>query len=132
MIFPREGGDSIVTGIWKDDQYFGPVPKPPYQVIRTLSVPRWAIRKVNDTGGGVRIGIFLGGNYNTEVEGLSLASDSGEQFMLGSRYGLQNAIPPYTVTLRYRTWNQLHTQQHDVLFEFKINEPGTFEVTIHN
>ena len=132
MIYPRVGGDSIVTGIWKDDRYFGPVPQPPYQVIRTLSVPRYNIRKVMDLDSGIRVGLFLGGNYNTEIENFSMATDSGEQFIVGSRYGLQNAIVPYIVTIRYRTWNFLHTQQHDVLFEFRINEPGTFEVDIHN
>ena len=35
-------------------------------------------------------------------------------------------IPPY------RVWNQMHSQQHDVYFDFTINEPGTFEVTITN
>ena len=132
MTFPRVGGDSIVTGIWKDDEYLGPVPKPPYQVMRMLSVPRYTIRKVNEIGSVVTIGIFLSGSYNTDIDDFSLASDSGEQFTLGSRYGLQNAIVPYTVTLRYRSWNYLHTQQHDVIFEFRINEPGTFEVNIHN
>ncbi len=132
MIYPRAGGDSIVAGIWKDDRYYGPVSVPPYQVIRTLSVPRYTINKVNQQGSGVRIGLFLGGNYNVEIENFSLAYDTGEQFVIGSRYGLENAIVPYTVTVRYRTWNYLHTQQHDVLFEFRINEPGTFDVNIHN
>jgi hypothetical protein len=132
MIYPREGGDSIVTGIWKDNEYYGPIPKPPYVVTRTRSVVRSSIRKINDMGSGVRIGIFLGGNYNVEITDFSLASDSGEKIMLGQRYGIQNAIPPYKVYLKYRTWNYLRTQQHDVIFEFTINEPGTFEVTIHN
>ena len=83
-------------------------------------------------GSGVRIGIFLGGNYNVEITDFYMAHDSGEQFTLGQRVGIQNAVVPYSVSLKYRTWNHLKTQQHDVIFEFTINEPGTFEVTIHN
>ena len=132
MTYPREGEDSIVSGIWKDDNYYGPVPKPPYVVNRTMSVVRSSIRKINDMGSGVRIGIFLGGSYNVDITDFSLVSDTGEQVMLGSRYGIQNAIVPYKVYLKYRTWNHLRTQQHDVIFEFTINEPGTFEVAIHN
>ena len=132
MIYPREGEDSIVSGIWSGDNYYGPVPGPPYKVMRAQSVVRSTIRKVNDVGSSVRIGIFLGGNYNVEISDFSLVSDTGEQIILGQRYGIENAVVPYTVYLRYRTWNHLHTQQHDVVFEFTINEPGTFEVSIHN
>ena len=61
-----------------------------------------------------------------------MVSDTGSPMMLGQRYGIENAVVPYTVYLKYRTWNHLRTQQHDVIFEFTINEPGTFEVTINN
>lgn len=132
MIYPRTGEDSIVAGIWKGDKYYGSVPKPPYKVTRSMSVVRSSFRKINDMGSGVRIGIFLGGNYNVEITDFTMGYDSGEEITLGQRVGLQNAVVPYSVTLKYRTWNHLHTQQHDVIFEFTINEPGTFEVTIHN
>ncbi len=132
MIYPRAGEDSIVAGIWNDDVYLGPVPLPPYKIDRSMSVVRSSIRKINDMGSGVRIGIFLGGNYNVEIQDFSMVSDTGSPMMLGQRYGIENAIVPYSVTIRYRTWNHLRTQQHDVYFDFTINEPGTFEVTIHN
>jgi hypothetical protein len=132
MIYPTARGDSIVAGIWNDMEYLGPVPVAPYKIGRTRSVVRSSIKKLNEVGSGVRIGIFLGGNFNTEISDFSMAYDSGEEIFLGQRYGLQNAAVPYTVTIRYRTWNHLRTQQHDVLFEFTINEPGTFEVSIHN
>jgi hypothetical protein len=132
MIYPRTGEDSVVTGIWQGETYYGPVPVPSYKIGRTMSVVRYTIRKINDMGSGVRIGIFLGGNYNVELTDFSLVSDTGEQIMLGQRYAIQNAVVPYSVYLKYRTWNHLHTQQHDVIFEFTINEPGTFEVAIHN
>lgn len=132
MIYPRAGGDSIVSGIWKGDSYYGPVPGPPYKINRSMSVIRSSIRKINDIGSSVRIGIFMSGSYNVEISDFSMVSDTGSPMMLGQRYGIENAVIPYTVSLKYRTWNQLHTQQHDVIFEFTINEPGTFEVSIHN
>ncbi len=132
MTYPTTHGDSAVTGIWKDETYYGPIPIPSYKIDRSMSVVRWSIKKINNMGAGVRIGIFLGGSYNVGITDFTMASDTGEQMMLGSRYGIQNAIVPYKIYLKYRTWNQLHSQQHDVIFEFTINEPGTFEVSIHN
>jgi hypothetical protein len=132
MIYQRAGGDSIVTGIWKNDEYFGPVPVPSYKIIRTQSVVRYTFRKINDIGCGVRVGIYLGGNFNSELENFSMDADTGERFQDGQYFAIQNAIVPYTVYIKYRTWNHLHTQQHDVIFEFIINEPGTFQVSINN
>jgi hypothetical protein len=97
-----------------------------------MSVPRYTIRKINDMGSSVRIGIFLGGNYNTGITDFSMISDTGEPIKVGQRYGIENGHVPYTVSLKYRTWNHLYSQQHNVIFEFRINEPGTFEVNIHN
>jgi hypothetical protein len=132
MIYPRTGQDSIVTGIWKDDVYLGEEFVPPYKVTRVQGVIRSSVRKINEMGSGFRLGIYLAGNFNVELEEFSMASDSGNQYQTGRYYGIENAIVPYSVTIRYRTWNQLHTQQHDVIFEFTVNEPGSFEVSIYN
>lgn len=132
MTYPRTGGDSVVTGIWKDDIYAGAIPVPVYQINQSRSVPRYSIRKINETGNGVRIGLYLGGSFNSEIEDFSLASDTGEKYEANQRYCIDNAIVPYKVTIRYKTWNYFHTEQHDVVFEFTINEPGIFEVTINN
>lgn len=132
MTYPIAGGDSVVSGIWKDDVYMGEVPVPQYQIERSRSVLRSSIRQVNEMGSGIRLRIYLGGKTNSELEDFSMASDSGEQYQAGELTGIQNAIVPYSVSIKYRTWDQLHTQQHDVVFDFIINEPGTFDVTLHN
>lgn len=132
LIYPRVGEDSIVSGIWKDNIYMGAVPAPQYQIVRSRSVVRSSIRQINEMGAGIRLRIYLGGKINSELENFTMESDTGEQYHIGDLTGIQNAIVPYSVTIKYRTWNHLHTQQHDVVFEFKVNEPGTFDVTINN
>lgn len=132
MIYPGAGEDSNVTGFWKNDSFIGTNFVPPYKIIRSRSVVRSSIRKINEIDNGIRLRLYLGGAINSDISSFSMTSDTGEQFQTGELFGIENAIVPYTVTIKYRTWNHLHTQQHDVFFEFTINDPGIFEVTLHN
>lgn len=127
-----EGRDSVQAGIWKNDSYMGEIVLPAYKITRSTGVARSSISKSSDTGSGVRVNLLMAGRANTDIEGFSMVCGSGSQFISGNTYGLQDAAVPYTVSIRYRTWNQMHSTQRDVVFEFTINEPGTFDVTISN
>ena len=132
MTFPVESGESVLAGIWKAGIFMGETTPPPYLVSGIRNVTRYSIVKMNETDSGVRIALYLAGNFNVDIEDFSMASDSGEEYQAGRYVGLSNAMVPYTVTIKYRTWNTFHTSQYDVFFEFTINEPGLFEVSITN
>jgi hypothetical protein len=83
-------------------------------------------------GSGFSVGLYLAGSFNTDIDNLTIDPSSGQHFESGRKQGIENAIVPYTVSIRYRVWNTMHTSQHDVFFDFTINEPGTFDVTITN
>jgi hypothetical protein len=124
--------DSVVTGYWKANKYLGTEIIPPYKIIISRNVSRESITKTVETGNGVRIRIMLGGVDNSSVEDFSLAFSNGSEYRNVNVYGVQNCNVPYDVVVRYRSWNQLHTAQYDVLFEFTINEPGTWSVVLTN
>jgi hypothetical protein len=132
MIYPTVGEDSIVAGYWKKDEYVGTELIPPYRVTRNQGIIRYSIRKVNEVGSGFSVGLYLAGAFNTDVDNFTIDAISGQEFESGRKRGIENAIVPYSISIRYRVWNQMHSQQHDVFFDFTINEPGTFEVTITN
>jgi hypothetical protein len=132
MIYPPEQGDSIVSGYWKKDEYVGKVLIPQYKVTKNQGVVRYSIRKINEVGSKFSAGLYLSGAFNTDVDNFTMDASSGQEFESGRKRGIENANVPYTVSIRYRVWNTVHTSQHDVFFDFTINEPGTFEVTITN
>ncbi|MEN8229313.1 MAG: hypothetical protein ABFS38_14235 [Bacteroidota bacterium] len=132
MSYPTDGLDSIVTGIWKDDTYLGKELIPPYQITMSRGVIRSSIRKINEMGTGFRVAIYLAGKFNNDVEDFTMVCDSGEEYTSGRFIAIQNAILPYSVSIKYRTWNALHTSQSEVVFEFTINDPGTYEVSLTN
>ena len=75
---------------------------------------------------------MLGAVENTDITDLSLVYDSGQEYRSGSWMGIQNPLFPVSIKISYHTWNQLHTSQYYVIYEFTINEPGGWEVIITN
>jgi len=132
MTYLVESEESVVTGIWKAGVFMGETIPPPYQVSGIRNVNRYSINKINEMGSGIRVALYLAGNFNSDIEDFSMISESGEEYTTGRYVGLENAIVPYSVTIKYRTWNTFHTSQYDVFFEFTINEEGSFEVSITN
>lgn len=129
MVYP----DSIVTGVWKQDKYIGKEVIAPYKIIRSMSVTRYTVTKAPEKADRVQIKLTQAGRDNSSsVDDFSLAYDSGSEYRNGSYYGIDNVLFPVTVKVKYRTWNQLRTTQYDVIFEFLINERGSWDVVISN
>jgi len=124
--------DSVVTGYWKGNIYQGKELKPPYKITNIRNISRYTITKTVDRANEVRIKILMGGSDNTEIEEFALAYDSGTEYRMGNTFGIQNTSFPLYVKISYRTWNQMHTAHHDVIFEFTIYEAGTWDVIISN
>jgi hypothetical protein len=124
--------DSVVNGYWKDDKYLGEKLMPPFKITNSRSVSRSTITKSISSVNGVRIKILQGGSDNTTIEDFYLTYDSGDEYRMGNTFGIQNTLFPLDVKVRYRTWNQMHSAQYDVVFEFTIYDPGTWDVVITN
>jgi hypothetical protein len=125
-------GDTVVTGFWKENHYQGKVQLPSYMITLNRNVTRYTMTKSAGTGNDIRIKLMLGGGENMEIEDFSIASDSGSEYRNTGIYGIQSFTVPLFVKVSYRSWNQMHTAQYDVTFEFTINDPGTWNVTLTN
>ena len=128
MVYP----DSVVTGFWKEDKYMGKKVIAPYKIVTSMSVSRATIMKAQDKNNAVKIRIKQGGIDNIAIEGFTMAYDSGTEYRNGNYYGIENVRFPLNVKVKYRSWNQLMTSQYNVIFEFIINEPGSWDVVINN
>jgi len=124
--------DSTVTGYWREDRYLGVKLTAPYEIITNRSVDRYSVSKTRSTPNMVEIRITQGGADNTTISGLSLSFDSGSEFRMGNVFGIQNVNFPVIIKVIYTTWTQLHTVQFEATFEFRINEPGYWQVNISN
>ncbi len=125
-------GDTTITGYWKGNRYVGEELISSYVINSVLGVSRSTFKKSISTLEGVKLRIMQGGMDNITIEDFTLAYDSGDEYRNGPIFGIQNVQFPLRVYVRYRTWNQFHTTQYDVFFDFTINEPGSWDVVITN
>jgi len=128
MIFP----DSTVTGYWKADKYVGKEDTKPYEILQTRYVARSTFSKTANSPSQVKVRLTMGGSPNVTVQDFSMVYTSGDEFRMGTVYGIQNVTFPINVRITYLTWNVMHTVQTNVTFEFKINQTGNWDVNIQN
>lgn len=124
--------DSTLKGYWKADKYTGKEEFKKYQVIQSRYVARSSFSKTGNSPLQVKVRLTMGGLPNSTIQDFSMVYTSGEEFRLGTVYGIQNVTFPVNVRITYLTWNIMRTVQTNVTFEFKINEPGSWDVNIQN
>ncbi len=106
--------------------------KPPYRIVNSRYVSRSSVKRIVGHSNEVRIKIMQNGMDNTDIEDLFLAYDSGMEYRMGNIYGIENSRFPLYVKVTYKSWNTFHAVQFDVIYEFVIYSPGTWDVTICN
>jgi hypothetical protein len=129
--FNNEGRDTTITGLWRKDEYKGPVPKEP-NVLTSRGVDRYNFDRMSDIKNRVLIDIYQNGIRNRGIENFIIASSSGYKTNRGESIGYDEVTFPVTIKLNYTTWNKLGGIQVYVIFEFIIYEPGDWQVDIHN
>lgn len=126
-----DGKDSVIAGLWKQDEYKGPVPAKP-KVNYMTGVDRYTFLKYGDEQNRVLINIMQNGVPNTTIENFRMSSSSGVNTKLGTAVGYNYIVYPVTIKVNYITLNKLKAVKYTVIFEFTISEPGDWEVTINN
>ncbi len=123
--------DSTLTGLWIQDQYYGPMPIAP-RVISKTSIDRYTIYKQSDIKYRVLIDFMQNGMRNTGITNLLMSTSNGTETTLGNLIGYDYITFPVRIKVSYITPNKLHTTTFHADFEFEISEPGDWRVEITN
>ncbi len=130
LVLKVDGKDSLVTGIWKNDEYLGPPPDDPL-VLGKENIEKYSFTRLGDQP-KVMVDILLYGMPNTTIQRFSMAATSGNQIQVGRYIGYDNVIFPVLCKISYITWDDAPSSLHYTRFEFEISEPGDWLVVIHN
>jgi len=120
----------ITSGVWKDDAYIGEKVIPPYEITRNVNVTRYSLIKFENAFEEIKIKLLRGGVENAGIIEAYVTQSSGEDFRDGSVYGIQNPKFPLDVKIRFTATSALGTTRFDVFFDFRINEPGSWDVRV--
>ncbi len=126
--FKINNRDSVLDGLWKDDMYMGPEPKPP-SIVSKQNIEKVAFHR---NGDGSKVIISFGGVYHREVHNLAINSDSGVEFSNGMETGFDFVEFPFHCRILFTTSNSSQTFEQYCILEFIINQPGNWIVNITN
>jgi hypothetical protein len=130
--FTITGADTTLqTGQRKKGRKLENQPLPQYTIMTKQYVARSSFQKIG-AGHQVRLRIMKSGVINSDIEDFSMAYKMGNEYRTGNIIGIDNITFPFYNKVTYRSWNTFHSVQFDVIFEFTINEPGIWDVTINN
>lgn len=128
--YAEEGKEVILSGIWENDKYIGPVPEKP-KIQTSIGIERYSFQRQGD-GTQITVNLFINGSNNNSVENLSVVSSSGTLFRSGGTFGIQSVVYPLTCKVSYYSWNKMHTSRVYTRFEFEIKQEGRWVLNLHN
>ncbi len=123
--------DTILAGLWKEDKYLGPKPEKPYVITLNRGVDRTSMFRIAD-GNRLTVKIMQNGGVNDSVTDYRFTWSSGTELMISNGWAWENIEYPFEGRITYRTANKLKTATYTVTLEFIINEPGFWELVLHN
>jgi hypothetical protein len=121
--------DTVMAGLWKDDEYKGPKPLAP-KIIQKNNIVSTTFTRPGD-GNRISITFYQNGMPNT-VEGLDIVTSNGTVTNTGKAIHYYDIIFPFRCRISYLTWNSLRTAQYSCVLEFEIIQPGSWELRITN
>jgi hypothetical protein len=129
--FKIKNKDTVIEGIWKNDIYQGKLKKAP-EIKQQNNIDKYQIKNVNAFQNRVLFDFWQNGSRNTTIENLKLIANSGTITTSGRLTGFDNISFPVTITIRYNSYNKLHTAKFNAAFEITIFEPGDYEIKLFN
>jgi hypothetical protein len=125
-----DGKDTIIAGIWKDDKYTGPKPIAP-EILMNNGIKSVNFSRMGD-GNTVTVIFMQAGSISSGVSNLIIFGNSGNQFSTGTYQGYERVLFPFKGRVTYHTLNAFKTGSTDCVLEFRITQPGRWEVKIYN
>ncbi len=129
--FISSGRDSVLQGIWVNDEFKGMGGGEAIHVILKRNLMRYTSIRRGD-GNQVIVKIFTGGVIISDIQDLIFVSNSGSEIHSTYVTGFDNVQFPFWGKVTYSTWNKMKTMRYDVVFEFEIAQPGLWEISLHN
>lgn len=126
-------GDSIVTGFWREDRYLGEKYIPPYEILQESNVERNSIKKM-PTNGNHRVVLMIR-DYSGNASGISnfiFNTTSGVASGASDRTIIDNIDFPFEGNISYIATSKISGQPINVLFNFVLNDPSSWQIVLKN
>jgi hypothetical protein len=127
--FKYNGRDSLMAGIWKEDEFVGNKQVPPYVIEYRNSVGRVSFTRVGDRP-YVKYKFSRNGSELNNLSNLLLQGSSGSESLSTAFTGYEQVIFPFKGKVVFNAPNSFMTSQLTCELRMTINQPGSWVVTI--
>jgi len=129
--FKKNGADSVLHGIWKNDIFIKKILAMPYKIYIARDFDRYSITKIRD-GNKVSLKLHQMGMSNTDLSEFTFFADNGLYQTIGNTYIYYQVIFPVHIKISYTTKNKLKTSDINPVLEVIIYEAGEWEIILNN
>lgn len=125
--------DTVTEGYWKKDRYVGKENLPSYKVSVRRDINRYTFTKVRDDGADIRVNFMRSvGTKNVDIRNFVVDYNSGSESR-GNGYIILEGIKfPFVCNLSYATMDNMNSTLLNIVFNFTINEPGSWLLMLSN
>lgn len=124
------GKDSILTGNWHNDKFIGKSKPPvPYVIEYKNSIGRVSCAKVGDRP-YIKYKFSRNGDESNNISNLLLQGNSGSESNTSSFTGFEQVTFPFMGKVKFNAPNSFMSALLTCELRFRINEPGSWVVTI--
>ncbi|HDP76349.1 MAG TPA: MORN repeat-containing protein [Bacteroidales bacterium] len=133
LVIPIANGnkDSVVSGIWFEDNFLRKVNLPTYTIVEKRNLDRYSIVKVGN-GKSIRFAFYRAGGANNTIHDLNIYGSTGFISNDGRYLVYRDVDFPFRCRVTYYTLNKSGMVTYFVTFEFIINEQGLWEIKLFN
>lgn len=127
------GRDSVYAGVWKADKYVGKEVMTPFVIGYRNNVGRVTCMKIGDKPYNVKYKFSRAGESSSflAISNLLLQGNSGTESITTSFTGFEDVKFPFEGKVQFSAPNSLNTTSLACEVRFKINEPGSWLVTMY-
>lgn len=129
--YKKNGADSVLHGIWKNDVFVKKILPAPYKIYIARDFDRYSITKLWE-GNKVSLKLHQMGNTNTDLSEFTFFADNGLYQTMGNTYIYYQVIFPVHIKISYTTKNKLKTSDINPVLEVIIYEAGEWEIILNN
>jgi hypothetical protein len=128
-IFKREGNDSILAGIWREDKFVGEKIIPPYEIEYRNSIGRVTCMKVGDRP-YVKYTFMRNGGESYIVSNVLMQGSSGTESNNSAFTGYEQVEFPFKGKITFNAPNAFNASTLTCELRLTINKPGAWIVSI--
>jgi hypothetical protein len=129
--FNNEGRDSVITGIWKADQYIGEKAIKPYVITYRSGIARASFLKSGDFPNYVVYKFSRAGGSTDDIRDLMMQGSTGDESVSSNFTGFEQVTFPFEGKIKFIAPNALRTAMITCELQYKISEPGAWTITIY-